>query len=156
MKFVDRTGEIHKDLQIIQDIGGDKVTCRCIKCGKVGEYPKAKVVKNIPICINCGIPYRKELFTDRTGEIHKDLEILEELGKDDIKCRCIKCGHIDTYRKSNIVGARPSCKQCSKYGLKSKLGEIHKGLQIIQELGNKKVMCKCINCGNIDEYLKNR
>ena len=147
--IINRLGEIHRNLRITEELGGGKVKCTCIKCNYASEYIKYGVINDKLTCKNCVTRIK-----DKTGEIHRELEIIEELGGKKIKCRCIKCGHIDDYYKYAVLKDVSLCNKCGIRIGKNRLGEIYRGLKIIKELGGNKVKCECNICGHIDDYYK--
>ena len=148
--MINKVGEIHRDLQILEELGGNKVRCKCIKCNHIDIYIKGALIKDKLICKNCG------RNAGQIGEIHRGLQIIKDLGKNEVTCKCLKCGHTDSYTKGNLLADRLVCKnRCEINIRKDHTGEIHKSLLIVKELGKSIVLCKCINCGNTDEYTKN-
>ena len=147
--FTDRTGEIHRDLKIIKDTGRGKVTCQCLKCGHTDEYGKSHLINNRLLCKQCGTQR-----VNKTGEIHRTLKIIEELGKGNVKCECLRCGHIDSYIKNRVTDARVNCKQCTSRIGKDDTGKIYKNFEITKELGKGRVEAKCLKCEHPNNFNK--
>ena len=151
-KLKNREGEVYRDLKIVEDIGGNKVKCKCIKCNNTETYIKSRLVSNKLICKNCGSFIRD----NKTSEIHRNLKIIEELGGNKVLCKCIKCNHTAEYTKSEVIRDRTACKRCGVKIVRSREGETHRDLKVIEELGGCKVICKCTLCGHTDTYAKSK
>ena len=147
--FIDRTGETHGQFQIVQELRAGEVLCECIKCGNIDKYNKANIVRLKVACNSCG-----NKPVDKTGEVYRDLQIVKELGKKMVSCRCIKCGHLDNYSKYHVTRNSALCKNCGTKNISDRTGEIHGTLRIEKELRNNKVECVCLQCGYTDTYVK--
>ena len=150
MTFIDRTGEIFNNLQIISDLGNKKVIARCLLCNSEKEYRKATITSNRQKSCGC----LNSCFIDRTGATFNGIKVIQELGNSKISGQCIHCGDIKDYNKDSVTqNKRRSC-GCLAPKIINRLGEIHRDLRIIEELGGRKVRCQCIKCGYIDTYTK--
>ena len=147
--FQDKTGETFRNLKIIQELGKGKVLCKCIKCNNEDTYIKGAVINNELLCKKCNAEVK-----DKTGKTYKELQIIKELGKNIVTCKCIKCQHEDNYNKQSVTQGKTKCKKCGISSIKDKSGQTYKDLKVIEELGGNKVICKCIICGHQDKYEK--
>lgn len=102
-------------------------------------------------------------FIDLTGKTFNNLTVIKELGNNRILCRCI-CGSEKEYDKYKVkTGLTKSC-GCKRIPVENSgrfkaidyTGKIFNSLTIIKELGHNKVLCKCLECGNIKELRKDR
>ncbi len=155
-KHVNTVGEIHNNIQITEELGDGWVQANCLCCGQSYRYVKIALIRDKSICKNkeCSNS-RLPRFKDRVGEIHRNLKIVVDEGNDRVYCECIKCGHKEYYRKALVVRNIPICKVCElRANVVNRTGQIYGDLQIIEELGGKKVKCKCIKCGYEDTYYK--
>ena len=151
-KFIERSGEIHGNLQIIKELGENKVQCRCIKCEYEDVYTKNHVVNGKALCSNCGI---HKIKANKIGDVYGTLKVIQELGHQMILCKCTNCGHQDNYKKNEISRSKNRlCKRC-RTNLKSiSLGKIFGTLKILEDIDRHKVKCECIKCNHIDTYDK--
>lgn len=154
--FVNRVGEVHNNIEIIEEIGNGWVKAKCLCCGQSDKFVKHALIMNISHCKNpqC-INYKISQFKSHIGEIHNTLEIVEDSGGGVVTCQCVKCKQIYRLSKQFVLEDKARCKSCElRPNIQSHLGEIHRGLKIIQETGNKRVICRCENCGFEAEYIK--
>ena len=150
----DKTGEVHRGLQIIKELGGSLVICKCIECGYEDEYNKHYVLNSKALCKQCkgDRPYN---FIDKTGETYGTLKIIKELGNNKVLCSCTICNNKETYTKTYVTGLKTICKFCERIVIRvDRTGEIHRNLKVIKELGNQRIDCECLKCGHKDEYDK--
>ena len=87
--FINRLGEIYNDLQIIKELGGGRVSCKCLKCTHIDEYRKVTLPKAVTLCKKCG-KVNKAKIISRVEEIHIELEIIEDKGEGYVKCKLPK------------------------------------------------------------------
>ena len=151
--FIDRTGEIHGEVQIIRELGKGLVECRCLKCSKIDKYTKGDVIRQGDRALNCKHCHINNKMINRVGEVYRSLKIMKEMKGGIVNCKCIDCGQIDNYRKADVIALKLLCKHCGTTII-NRTGEIFNKLQIIKELGKNKVICKCTDCGYEDEYTK--
>ena len=52
---VNRVGEIYGSLKIIEELGGNRIICKCIIHESINEYDKSRVVKGQTHCKHCAI-----------------------------------------------------------------------------------------------------
>ena len=113
--LIDRTGEIHNNIKIIEELGGNKVKGLCIKCGHIGRYTKQYCLNGNPTCKGCGL---HRGIISKVGQTFNNLRVIKELGLQQLRCECITCGVIDDYCKSKVSKEKQSCKHC--YSIYSK------------------------------------
>ena len=146
--FINRVGEVHGELEIVNELGNDKVAAKCIKCGSIDNYYKSALIGNRVHCKHCD-----SQFINRVGEIHNNIIIIEELGKSQVRAQCMECKHIDIYNKKALISNVLNCKKCKAHFV-NHVGEVHNNLKIIEELGKSQVKAQCLKCGCIDVYIK--
>ena len=147
--FIDRTGQIFNSLQITKELGYGKVISRCLLCGSTKEYKKVDIVSRNKKC-ECIPGFR----IDRTGQTFNNLQIIKELGNDKVICKCLSCGSEKEFSKNNVAqGTTKSC-GCENHKVSDRTEQIFGDLQIIKELSNNKVICKCLMCSKESEYIK--
>lgn len=175
-KLVSIVGKKFGRLTVIEELGGNKIKCRC-ECGNMIETYKTNVIKGITK--SCGCLQKEKLkdsrekarfvirdYRDHTGERFGKLTVVNDLQNDYMICRC-DCGNVKTIKKQNVLkGLTISC-GCVKtkmnkdnapkmYGanIKDVTGMKFNMLTVLEDLGNNKIKCRC-ECGNIIETYKN-
>ncbi len=84
---------------------------------------------------------------DRTGEVFGNILILQELGHDRIIGRCLLCGDEREYRKVDVVsGRKKHCPNHRHYFIDT-VGKTYGGIVSLKELGDNKILGKCLICG---------
>lgn len=82
-----------------------------------------------------------------------ELEIGSNLGHNSIETRCLKCGKIDTYSKSDITNYRVyMCKTCGKETIYANRYARLKLEKVIDKDKSPKAVCKCLDCNSVNEY----
>lgn len=98
---------------------------------------------------------------DLTGKKFGMLTVVKELGENKILCRC-ECGTIKKCYKSNVKsGLTKSCGCMRKKPpaewqmarIKNIVGQRFGKLVVLEELGNRRVLCKC-DCGTVKNINK--
>lgn len=159
VRFINRVGEVHGRLEIVKEIGKNKVEARCIKCKTPGVYEKKSVVNGISLCKNkeC-INSRRTQLINTVGKVYGKLKVIEEIRGGKVRAACIKCGTEDIYYKKAVLEKNAVChnKNCenSMIGLVNREGEKHGKLVITEEIGGGKVKAKCVLCGTEGKYAK--
>ncbi|MBP7211119.1 MAG: hypothetical protein KBA02_08000 [Paludibacteraceae bacterium] len=160
-KLINRVGETYNNLQIVKELGNQKVLARCIICDEVKEYTKYRLVNSQSRCRNKNCSNCVERFKsqggliDILGRVYKGLEIIEDIGERKIKVKCIHCGTEATYDKIAIRMGNCGCKNkdcaysITSTRIKDLTGQIFGGIKVIEELGEKKILGECIHCGSI-------
>ena len=173
--FVDKTGEIHGNLKIIKELGKERIIAKCLLCGSEKEYRKCHVDSTERQSCGCQTISNGRAITDRTGEIHGGLQIIEELGGNKVMARCLTCKSEKKYTKGGVVwGNRKSCgcktieqikiakakKEETQKNRKARFidrtGEVHGKLKIVKELRGNKVIAQCLICNTTKEYRKSQ
>ena len=108
--IADRTGETFRNLTIIEELGKNAVTCKCNKCGAVGDYNKRDLVSEAAPCRSCGV---SRTVIDRVGEVYSGLKIVEELGRGRVICICERCGNKGNYSKNRLMVRGAMCQTCN-------------------------------------------
>lgn len=159
--FIDRTGEIHRDLQITKELGGGMIEARCLICDRTEIYDKYRIINDLSRCKYTDCSNNGNHIKDRVGETYNNMVITKEIGKAKVEVQCLVCGKSFIYCKSSVVSGHFQCKNmnCSNKNerqsrLISTVGEIHKGLKVTKEIGENKVEAQCLACGEIFTYLK--
>lgn len=155
-KYVNRVGEIHNNIKIMQELGYGYVSATCLVCNKNYRYTKISLARDVAVCKNkCCINSKPKHFKNRLGEVHRNLEIITDDGNDEVLCKCAKCGYEGIYKKTIVVNNKTRCRKCGKNKMiKDKTGRVYGTLEITKELGKKKVICKCTSCSAEEEYFK--
>ena len=148
--MINRVGEIHRDLQIIEELGGREVRCKCVKCGYADIYNKGNLVNHKTTCRKC---YKNRLV-NRVGEIFNNLQIMQELGNKKILAKCLLCNSEKEYQKATITSDKQKSCGCIKSTFIDRTNQTFNGIKVIQELDNSKIMGECIHCGSIKDYNK--
>ena len=147
-KIINRVGEIYLKLEIIEELGGAKVRCRCIECGHTDMYGKGNVLDGKIKCRKCS----PGNLINRVGEVFNNLQILQELGKRKVLARCLLCNSEKEYVKTHItLGNQKSC-GCLNSRYVDRTGQTFKGIKVIQELVNREIIGECIHCGSTKNY----
>ena len=152
-KIIDRTGQIFNNLQITHELGSKRVLAKCLLCNSVKEYGKSDIVGGRSKSCGCAQHTR---LKDRTGEVFGNLEIIKELGGHKVIARCLLCKSEKPYIKDSLIkGSTKTCGCAFNPNFIDRTGQTFNNLQIIKELGNKKVIAKCLICLTEKELLKN-
>lgn len=155
-KIDSKVGQLFAEsLVITNELGGNKVECQCQFCGAVRIYTKSALIRgDTTRCQDC-----KDVkeFRLKLGDKTTDFEIIELYGiKSALRCKCNKCGTIQTMTRSSFVNKTTKCLKCAGIAVdKNKVGETFGTLKIIKELGGNEVQCRCIKCGATKIYKKN-
>ena len=131
----DKTGQTFNYLTIVQELGGGRIKCRCLKCGSLKEYNKSAVMLGNTKSCGCKAEVLNKTFNS--------LKVIEDLGYNKVKCKCLKCGSIKTFYKSRLLHG--TYKDC---GCSTKIeGTMHGNLKVVRRIDRFKLECKCIDCG---------
>ena len=151
-KIISRVGETYSRLKIIEELGGGRVSCECLDCGKIQDKNKYTVMSCIAFC-RCK-DYKQ--LRSAAGKIFNGLEITKELGNGKVMAECLDCGSEKSYNKYTIVHEERKVTGCGCKGRKiiDRTGETFNNLKIIKELHNSRIMAQCLLCGSIKEYEK--
>ena len=148
--FIDRTGQVYGGLQIIKEAGGGLAICKCLNCGYTDKYVKSEVVRMKVACKN-----HCNKANDKTGQTFNGIKVVTELGGSKIIGECIHCGNNTEYKKGDIVyNQRKNCGCKAGTNFKDKTGQTFKGIKIIEELGDNKVIGECLHCKSKNTYDK--
>lgn len=156
-------------LTILEELGGDKVLCKC-DCGNVKILKKSTIVSGNTK--SCGCITRGPKIKSYIGKKFNHLTIIKENGgyKTKVICRC-DCGNIVEAKKQDVIlEEKKYCgdKNCPYKTIKIKriteniIGKKFNSLTVLEEFYVKdskgynttKVRCRC-DCGNIIETAKN-
>lgn len=171
-------------LTILEELGSNKVLCRC-DCGNTVETYKSNVIRGLTKSCGClkndvlkrareKARFVLRSYPEYVGKKFAMLTVLKEfvIKKENnryikmVECKC-DCGNIKCIQKESVV--RGKVKSCGCLRTKSNLQKIQKMnqavkksyighkfgmLTIIEELGNNKVLCHC-DCGNTVETYQN-
>lgn len=149
--FKSRVGNVYGTLTVVHDEPGKKFNGLCSDCGAVNSYWKASIKKGQK-CLSCGV---HGLVKSRLGELHGALKVTEDRGGQVMLCRCNLCGDKREYDKTSVWRHKVACENCQPSNrVKNRIGEVHGRLEVVEELGNARVACKCLDCGSTDDYHK--
>ena len=149
--FIDRTGQVFNNLKITAELGKGRVIANCTLCGSEKEYSKSHITCGASKTCGC----KPKGFIDRTGQIFNKLKIVQELGKECVMVECLICGSIKKHDKGDVVsGYRKSC-GCTPSGFIDRTGQTFNNLKILKELGDRRIICKCLLCESEKEFSKN-
>ena len=88
---VDLTGKRYNMLTVVQELGGNKVLCKC-DCGAEKIINKDSVKSGKVMSCGCLLRQkgrqRLDLQKNTVGQRFGNLVVLEELGKDRVLCQC--------------------------------------------------------------------
>lgn len=151
--LINRVGETYNNITIVEELGNSKVRGLCNYCSNDTKvYIKGNLMKGM--YGSCGCQRGHWKFIDRTNEVYNNIKIIEDNNRSDRKVKglCLICNREATYNKKSLIcGKEKYCKygDCANKGKGayiSRVGKIYRGLEIIEELPNKKVMVKCTEC----------
>lgn len=154
--FIDRTGVTFEGITVIKELGASKILGRCIYCKSENVYWKNSVVaghhKSCGCVDNSGLK-------NTVGVVVDNYKIVEELGGGFVKAKCLSCNNIDVYNKyqlmdNNVLCKNKDCIKSKRVALKNLIGTTHGILEVIQELGNSRVLARCNTCKQVNEYNK--
>ena len=152
--FVDRTGEIHRGIEIIKELGDDKVEGKCLNCNHTDIYFKSKLIKDKSLCKKCrnGIKTTKGVIKHNTvGKIYGNVKVIEELGGGKVIGKCLICNKKYIFNKYAISGRHIHSCSCGK-NRKLEVGKTYNNLEIIGILDEYTVAAKCKQCGQVNGY----
>ena len=148
----DLTGVRFGAWEVIKELGSGYVDCRC-DCGTVRRIHKPALKSGATT--SCGCESRGKAASKNIenhsliGKTFNELTVIEELGGGLIRCKC-SCGNEYIGRKQSIKSGHTKSCGCktysSEYRVDNKVGEVYGEWEIIEELGNNKVRCRC-SCG---------
>lgn len=143
----DKTNQTFGQWTILEELGGDKVVCRC-SCGTVKINSKYSVVNGRTQSCGClANQLKKQLKTDTTNQTFNDWTVIKELGKGKVLCRC-SCGVEKICVKNSVTSGKS--KSCGHNTNKKKnlVGQTINEWTITKDLGYGFVECRC-SCGTI-------
>jgi hypothetical protein len=91
-----------------------------------------------------------EMKSDWIGRKYGDYEVIDNISKTKVLCRC-SCGKVREVYKSTL--SRGLSKGCGHSQIKSIIGEHFGELEVIKKLEKDKYLCKC-SCGNYTEVYR--
>lgn len=148
----DLTGARFGAWVVTKELGNGYVECRC-DCGTIRKIHKPSLKSGATT--SCGCLSRAKAASTNienhslVGETFNDLTIIEELGGGLVKCRC-SCGNEYIGRKQSIKSGHTKSCGCKTYSFdyraRDRVGEKYGEWEIIEELGNNRVRCRC-SCG---------
>lgn len=112
-KMTNREGEKFNHLTILQELGGDKVLCRC-DCGNEKILQKNRVVSGYTKSCGC-LPRENKNVLDLTGKVFGKLIVIKKVQSKPVKwlCKC-SCGNTTIVLTSNLTHHKStSCNSCS-------------------------------------------
>ena len=109
---VDLTGRKFNMLTVVQELGGNKVLCKC-DCGNEKVINKDNVKSGKVMSCGCLLRQkgrqRLDLQKNTVGQRFGNLVVLEELGKGRVLCQC-DCGKTKNINKGHLLnGGITSC-----------------------------------------------
>lgn len=148
----DLTGARFGAWVVTKELGNGYVECRC-DCGTIRKIHKPSLKSGATT--SCGCLSRAKAASTNienhslVGKTFNDLTIIEELGGGLVKCRC-SCGNEYIGRKQSIKSGHTKSCGCKTYSFdyraRDRVGEKYGEWEIIEELGNNRVRCRC-SCG---------
>lgn len=148
-KHKSHIGEIHGDFKVIEDITGDKVLVKCIKCGYT-KYGYSQFLNNKKgiTCTNCGV---KKNTIDLTDQTFGEWKVLYYSGNKMWHCRC-SCGvEKDINGQTLREGLSKSCGH-STSKLRDIEGQTFGKWRVLEKRSNGYWLCEC-SCQNKTQRL---
>lgn len=150
--LIDRTGQIFRHIQIVKELGGDRIIGRCLLCGQEKEYRKASVVYGK--IDNCG--HHGYKCVDCVGKTFGNILVLEELGRGKFKGRCLLCGKEKVFNKKYLLSEKSkSCGCLTKKYHHDLTGQTFGHILVLKEIGHRQVWGRCLLCGREKPFFKN-
>lgn len=141
----DKTNQTFGRWTIIEELGNDKVLCRC-SCGTVKINSKYNVVNGRTQSCGClSSELKKKLKTNIVGKTFNDWTVDKELGGGRVLCTC-SCGVQKVCVKSSITSGKSKSCGHNTNKFKSIEGTIINEWTILKEMGYGYVQCRC-SCG---------
>lgn len=110
-RTINYKGKLVGELEIVKELGDNKVECKCIKCGAVEIYDRNRVIKGkvkCSICNNEGY-YKYNII----GLVYNNLQVIKEEkdanGKIYCTVRCLECGEEFRRQKGRILTRAFKC-----------------------------------------------
>ena len=164
---IDKRGYITPyGLEIVKELGENKVIARCTAHGHKEVYNKASLLngstKYCKVCKQKGYYIEQEHKSDtdlKVGDTKGTLTIISiSSDKQSIEVQCNKCGRKGTRKYNSFkYSENPKCKYCSDgSNFKSIKGQTIGKLNVIIDQGGGVVVARCTECGAVGEYNKSR
>ena len=144
----DLTGKVFGQWEVLKELGGGKVLCRC-SCGTEREVYKQALKEGRST--SCGCSYIGKPKTEvEIGATFGALTVTKQLMGGKVICRC-SCGSEKEYYLHNLLNG--TTKTCGHNKLQNTEGQQFGYWTVVKELGYGKVLCKC-ECGTERELYK--
>lgn len=150
-QLIDRTGQRFNDFVITKELGHGKVMAKCFLCGEEKEYGKGVIVHGYKK--NCGCQGNNHI-KNYEGKTFGNFQIIKELGHSKVLARCLLCGREKEYWKQAVVEGYMKSDGCQNAGLRDYTGKTFNHVQVVKELGNNRIIGKCLLCGKVREFNK--
>lgn len=149
-------GQIFNGLQVTAELRDNKVKAKCIVCEHEDIYIKNALKSGDLACKNkeCKNSLRKKRIKSTVGQCFGTFKVIEDAGEGVVKAQCIRCKHIDSYGKNELITNKVQCKKCGIQSTRKRssienltFGTV-KVLSYEYEGRDKKpyYMCKCLTC----------
>ena len=143
----DRTGQVFKAIQVIKELGNNKIIGKCLVCNQDKEFKRDTVVYGR--LRSCGCVFD----SSNIGKVINNLEVIN-ITKKGYKYKCVKCNkeyEVDSKRKANLLINRGCCIESESEEPKD---TVILTFKLLKELGNGHVRVQCTKCGATREYTK--
>ena len=117
---------------------------KCVVCGGVGEYQQTHIRRGSVRCASCHETKMKNECLDR------GFEWIRKVGGDDSLCRCLSCGHEDTYQQGDMRNGSVRCASCFETKMKNEC--LAQGFEWVHKVDKNDSLCRCLSCGHEDVF----
>lgn len=164
---ISRVGQVFYDIEVIEELGAGKARGKCKICGTEGIYEKTnlrfgKVSCKNPECPNSFNNKHRTYKNYMLGKIINGTQVIEELGNNMIRVKCLSCGEEAEYEKSRFMyssndkGCKNiNCVNCRRANM-DMIGKTRCDFTLLRVSKSMKyVIVRCERCGEEFETRKN-
>ena len=117
---------------------------KCVVCGAEAEYQQAHIRSGQVRCKTC---HETKMIQECAAQ---GFEWISKVDGFNSLCRCLTCGHEDTFNQGNMRDGRVKCSRCHEKKM------IHEcaaqGFEWISKVDRFKSLCRCLTCGHEDTF----
>jgi len=122
----------------------DYSAVKCNVCGTVDEFQRGNIRAGRVRCKTCHETKMKQECLEH------GFEWIRKVDGNNSLCRCLKCGHEDTFEQGAMRRGKVKCYQCHDTKMKEECTA--QGFEWIRKVDWNNSLCRCLKCGHEDTY----
>lgn len=139
-------GSVVNGWVIVRSLGGQAVEAQCPVCGLPVPSSRASSLRKKTRCKRC----KDSKQLTQPNEIIGGWLLVENYGQNRCKARCLNCKS-EYPRKLTGLKSSPGCRKCFPTNKKHDIGSIVAGKELVKFLPNKRIVARCLRCGDFRE-----